>query len=30
MDVTFNPMDPQFIADPYPTYHRLRAEEPVA
>jgi cytochrome P450 len=25
----FNPMDPDFIADPYPTYHRLRAEDPV-
>jgi cytochrome P450 len=22
-------MDPEFIADPYPTYHRLRAEDPV-
>jgi pimeloyl-[acyl-carrier protein] synthase len=29
MDVQFNPMDPEFIADPYPTYHRLRAEDPV-
>jgi pimeloyl-[acyl-carrier protein] synthase len=28
-DVSFNPMDPEFIADPYPTYHRLRAEDPV-
>lgn len=28
-EVHFNPMDPQFIADPYPTYHRLRAEDPV-
>ena len=28
-DVRFNPMDPEFIADPYPTYHRLRAEDPV-
>jgi cytochrome P450 len=27
--VTFNPMDPEFVANPYPTYHRLRAEEPV-
>ena len=27
--VTFNPMDPEFLADPYPTYHRLRAEDPV-
>jgi pimeloyl-[acyl-carrier protein] synthase len=26
---TFNPMDPEFLADPYPTYHRLRAEDPV-
>jgi pimeloyl-[acyl-carrier protein] synthase len=29
MGVHFNPMDPEFIADPYPTYHRLRAEDPV-
>jgi pimeloyl-[acyl-carrier protein] synthase len=28
-EVTFNPMDPDFIADPYPTYRRLRAEDPV-
>jgi len=28
-EVTFNPMDPAFVADPYPTYHRLRAEDPV-
>lgn len=28
-DVQFNPMDPAFVADPYPTYHRLRAEDPV-
>src|SRR5437870_12563846 len=21
-------MDPEFLADPYPTYHRLRAEDP--
>ena len=27
--VHFNPMDPEFIEDPYPTYHRLRAEDPV-
>ena len=27
--VRFNPMDPEFIEDPYPTYHRLRAEDPV-
>jgi len=26
---SFNPMDPEFLADPYPTYHRLRAEDPV-
>jgi cytochrome P450 len=25
----FNPMDPDFLADPYPTYHRLRDEDPV-
>ncbi|PYM32958.1 MAG: cytochrome P450, partial [Candidatus Rokuibacteriota bacterium] len=25
----FNPMDPEFVVDPYPTYHRLRAEDPV-
>src|SRR5690242_4627344 len=29
MGVLFNPMDPEFIADPYPTYRRLRAEDPV-
>jgi pimeloyl-[acyl-carrier protein] synthase len=27
--VNFNPMDPEFVADPYPTYHRLRATDPV-
>jgi cytochrome P450 len=27
--ISFNPMDPEFLADPYPTYHRLRAEDPV-
>src|SRR5438067_376617 len=27
--ISFNPMDPEFVADPYPTYHRLRAEDPV-
>jgi cytochrome P450 len=26
---SFNPMEPEFLADPYPTYHRLRAEDPV-
>jgi hypothetical protein len=25
----FNPMDPEFLADPYPMYHRLRTEDPV-
>jgi cytochrome P450 len=25
----FNPMAPDFVADPYPTYHRLRAQDPV-
>src|SRR6059058_6396488 len=28
-DLQFNPMDAEFIADPYPTYHRLRTEDPV-
>ena len=28
-DFVFNPMAPEFVADPYPTYHRLRAEDPV-
>ncbi|HKW92552.1 MAG TPA: cytochrome P450 [Methylomirabilota bacterium] len=28
-EIPFNPMDPEFVADPYPTYHRLRAEDPV-
>src|SRR5438270_10496069 len=28
-DLQFNPMDAEFIADPYPTSHRLRAEDPV-
>ncbi len=28
-DIYFNPMAPEFVADPYPTYHRLRAEDPV-
>ncbi len=27
--ISFNPMDPEFLADPYPTYHRLRAADPV-
>src|SRR5881398_2601078 len=28
-DLQFNPMDVEFIADPYPMYHRLRTEDPV-
>ena len=28
-DLRFNPMDPEFVADPYPMYHRLRAADPV-
>ena len=28
-DVVFNPIDPEFVANPYPMYHRLRAEDPV-
>jgi cytochrome P450 len=28
-DIAFNPMDPAFVADPYPTYRRLQAEDPV-
>ena len=28
-EVTFNPLDPEVVADPYPTYHRLRKEAPV-
>jgi pimeloyl-[acyl-carrier protein] synthase len=28
-EISFNPMDPEFVADPYPTYHRLRVEDPV-
>jgi pimeloyl-[acyl-carrier protein] synthase len=28
-DVQFHPMDPEFVADPYPTYQRLRADDPV-
>jgi len=27
--VSFNPMDPEFVADPYPTYRRLRDDDPV-
>ena len=29
MAVRFNPMDTEFLKDPYPTYARLRAEEPI-
>ena len=25
----FNPLSPEFIANPYPHYHRLRAVDPV-
>ena len=28
-EVHFNPIDPEFVADPYPMYHRLRADDPV-
>ena len=28
-EVHFNPIDPEFVADPYPMYHRLRTEDPV-
>jgi len=28
-EMRFNPMDSAFVANPYPTYHRLRAEDPV-
>src|SRR6266403_2060476 len=28
-DLQFNPMDAEFIADPYPTYHRLQTQDPV-
>jgi len=28
-DLVFNPMDPEFVADPYPMYARLRSEDPV-
>ena len=27
--INFNPMDPEFVEDPYPTYHRLRTQDPV-
>src|SRR5256712_12118564 len=28
-DLQFNPMDPDFVAEPYPMYHRLRPEDTV-
>jgi cytochrome P450 len=28
-EFTFNPMAPEFVEDPYPTYRRLREEDPV-
>jgi cytochrome P450 len=28
-EVEFNPMDPEFVADPYPMYQRLQADDPV-
>jgi len=28
-EVQFNPMDPEFVADPYPMYQRLQADDPV-
>ncbi len=28
-DVQFNPMEPAFVADPYPMYQRLQADDPV-
>jgi len=28
-DVQFNPIDPEFVANPYPTYHQLRTLDPV-
>ena len=28
-DVPFHPMDPEFVANPYPMYQRLRSEDPV-
>src|SRR5436190_2162866 len=28
-DTLFNPFDPDFRADPYPTYRRLRQEDPL-
>jgi cytochrome P450 len=28
-DVQFHPMDPEFVANPYPMYHRLRLDDPV-
>src|SRR5438046_1531106 len=28
-DIQFNPMDPGFVAESYPMYHRLRTDDPV-
>jgi cytochrome P450 len=27
--IAFNPLDPEFIRDPYPTYHRMREAAPI-
>ena len=27
--IVFNPLAPDFIRNPYPTYHRMRAEDPM-
>ena len=29
MSVRFQPLDPEFLRDPYPTYALLRAESPI-
>ncbi len=28
-ELSFNPLSPDFIRDPYPTYHRLRRDDPI-
>ncbi len=28
-ELIFNPLSPEFISDPYPTYHRLRRDDPM-
>ena len=28
-ELVFNPLSPDFIRDPYPTYHRLRRDDPM-